>query len=395
MTESISYELIRQALAGSASAFRRRTTLHPAGGDGDKVFPPTYLEGPYATEFRIVEGIKVPTVILDSVQSQANRMELALLRAVRSGIIEMPLWQVDFTGSEFRDVGIISTLEAPHRLSDAIFRDSLLGDKEFSKTTAGDDVESSSAHNSTALLETCPTSLLFGMWHSTGKRGGMGAKFPRAIAAEIVGIDYEEGRHAAGRIDPLNMSSGAKVFVKEKDFNNWQLTAIDKDFKEKAPATVVHGNIPPSLKSTDEKPMKGGVTIRHAMQILVLSLPAIRRLSFPTNGKGTDEANLAARALLACLGLVAAELAHADGFDLRSRCWLDGKPGEWELLDCGVATVVNAKRDVLMQVYSEAIAEARRVGFVWRKEPVSLRPQDKLIELIRKSRKFQAQGAQD
>lgn len=191
------------------------------------------------------------------------------------------------------------------------------------------------------------------------------------------------------------MSSGAKVFVKEKDFNNWQLTAIDKDFKEKAPATVVHGNIPPSLKSTDEKPMKGGVTIRHAMQILVLSLPAIRRLSFPTNGKGTDEANLAARALLACLGLVAAELAHADGFDLRSRCWLDGKPGEWELLDCGVATVVNAKRDVLMQVYSEAIAEARRVGFVWRKEPVSLRPQDKLIELIRKSRKFQAQGAQD
>ena len=190
MTESISYELIRQALTGSASAFRRRTTLHPAGGDGDKVFPPTYLEGPYATEFRIVEGIKVPTVILDSVQSQANRMELALLRAVRSGIIEMPLWQVDFTGSEFRDVGIISTLEAPHRLSDAIFRDSLLGDKEFSKTTAGDDVESSSAHNSTALLETCPTSLLFGMWHSTGKRGGMGAKFPRAIAAEIVGIDY-------------------------------------------------------------------------------------------------------------------------------------------------------------------------------------------------------------
>ena len=222
----------------------------------------------------------------------------------------------------------------------------------------------------------------------------MGAKFPRAIASEIIGIDYLCGRHAAGRIDPLNISKGVEVFVSEKDVNNWQLEP-GKDFKKKKPSEVNHGNIPPSLpveKSADDK---GGVTVRHAMQTLVLSLPAIRRLSFPADEKATGEANAAARALLACLGLVAAELAHSAGFDLRSRCLLDGKPGQWELLDCGVATEFDVPRDVLLQVYSEAIAEARRVGFKWRKEPVSLTPQEKLVKLIRKSHEIQAQGAQE
>ncbi len=249
---TISYEFVQNALRGSASAFRRRTVLRPAGGDGDKVFPPTYLDGPYATETRVIKGERLPTVLLDSVQSQANRMELALLRAVRSGMIEMPLWQVDFSGTEVSDVGVISSLEAPHRLSDAIFRDSLLDGKAFPGTAQGEAIESSSSQNSTALLETCPTALVFGIWHSTGKRGGMGAKFARAIASEIVGIDYERGRHAAGRIDPLNISKGADVFVSEKDVNHWQLESAGKDFKKKKPSEVNHGNIPPSLPADKE-----------------------------------------------------------------------------------------------------------------------------------------------
>jgi CRISPR-associated protein Csb1 len=394
MATTINYEMIRKALQGSASAFRRRTVLHPAGGDGDKVFPPTYLDGPYATETRVINGEKLPTVLLDSVQSQANRMELALLRAVRSGLIEMPLWQVDFSGTEVRDVGTISALEAPHRLSDAIFRDSLLDGKAFPGTREGEAIESSSSQNSTALLETCPTALVFGIWHSTGKRGGMGAKFARAIAAEIVGIDYERGRHAAGRIDPLNISKGADVFVSEKDVNNWQLEAAGKDFKKKKPSEVNHGNIPPSLPGKDD-PSNGGVTIREAIQILVLSLPAIRRLSFPLNGRTAEGANLAAQALLVALGLVAAELAQAVGFDLRSRCVLDGTPGTWELLDRGSVVAADGTLDALLQTYSVAVREVRGAGFAWKKEAVSLVPQDKLVKLVSKSRAIQAQGAQE
>lgn len=35
----------------SASALRCRTRLQPAGGEGDKVFPPTYADAVYAMEW--------------------------------------------------------------------------------------------------------------------------------------------------------------------------------------------------------------------------------------------------------------------------------------------------------------------------------------------------------
>lgn len=65
---------------GSAAAIRSRVKLQPAGGEGDKVFPPTYLGAKYAEEERIdpATGQRVKCVLLDSVQSQANRMEDAL-----------------------------------------------------------------------------------------------------------------------------------------------------------------------------------------------------------------------------------------------------------------------------------------------------------------------------
>jgi CRISPR-associated protein Csb1 len=360
---------------------------------GYKVFPPTYLDGPYATEARVINGERVQTVLLDSVQSQANRMELALLKAVRRGIIELPLWQVDFTKSSVGDVGIISALEAPHRLSDAIFRDAKLDGKEFPNTPQGLAIETSTSQNATALLEFCPTALLFGMWHSTGKQGGMGAKFARAIVSEIVGISCEQGTRAAGRLDPLNISSKAEVFVKEKDVNHWQSEAA-KEFKKKSPAEINHGNIPPVLPPEGE-PVNGGVTVREAVQITVLSLPALRRLAFPLNEKTTAEANLAAQAMLVVLGLAASEMAQLEGFDLRSRCLLDGRPGSWELLDRGQATPVDLTSDAILKTYSEAVQNLRKVGFKWAKEAVRLEPQEKLVNLVKRSREIQAQGPEE
>lgn len=59
-----------------AAAFRCVTEYQPAGGTGDKIFPPTYEGGKYATEKRRLLGEAAPVdcVLLDSVQSQANRM---------------------------------------------------------------------------------------------------------------------------------------------------------------------------------------------------------------------------------------------------------------------------------------------------------------------------------
>jgi CRISPR-associated protein Csb1 len=73
----LSYETLRDAVSGTGMAFRAVTDLDPAGGDGDKLFPPTYQGGVYARETRVIGGERVPCVLLDSVQSQANRLELA------------------------------------------------------------------------------------------------------------------------------------------------------------------------------------------------------------------------------------------------------------------------------------------------------------------------------
>ena len=38
----LTFERLRDAVAGDAVAFRSRITLQPAGGEGDKIFPPSY-----------------------------------------------------------------------------------------------------------------------------------------------------------------------------------------------------------------------------------------------------------------------------------------------------------------------------------------------------------------
>ena len=50
MSELSLFQKLQSAVAGSAAAFRSRVTLQPAGGEGDKVFPPTYSRAVYATE---------------------------------------------------------------------------------------------------------------------------------------------------------------------------------------------------------------------------------------------------------------------------------------------------------------------------------------------------------
>jgi len=41
MSETLTLEVLQQAVAGHAAAFRFVTGYQPAGGVGDKVFPPT------------------------------------------------------------------------------------------------------------------------------------------------------------------------------------------------------------------------------------------------------------------------------------------------------------------------------------------------------------------
>jgi CRISPR-associated protein Csb1 len=213
-------------VVASDAAIRRVQRLQPAGGSGDVIYPSTYPgEGRNAParhmfETRRVNGEDVRCVLIDSVQSQANRLEEMLLRAVRDGRIAIPHLLVDFTGRsekiggrdyDLSDLGAITPLDAPHRIFDAIIRDSQLDGEPFLSSSLSERLKAAKPHAAQAVFEASPTALLFGVWNSHGEGGGLGAKFARCIVSEIVGVRALEGQKTSSRIDPLGIRADVRV----------------------------------------------------------------------------------------------------------------------------------------------------------------------------------------
>ena len=385
-SQLLNIQTLHAAVNGTAAAFRSRTRLQPAGGEGDKVFPPTYAGAVYAKEARQINGAKVPCVLLDSVQAQANRLEEALQRALDCGMLAgIPVLNVDFTGLGLLDeVGRVSSLEAPHRIADAILRDSLHNGNPFRKSDLGKSLDQASLQNATPLYKLCPTALIFGLWDSTGPKGGLGAKFQRALVSEIIGVNAEIGVKTSSRIDPLGMRKAAMV-VKKPD-GTYEL-AGEKAKDGVPPSEVNHGNILPDVNAV------GGATLDYAEQTIVLSLPALRKLRFPVDGKISPERDAAARTVLAALALTAAALAAESGFDLRSRCLLwPVSMMKWELLDKPGQPPVEftITAEAAIKLLGETVAAAEKLGIVWQSEPVKLTPSPNLVALLKRSQDIAA-----
>jgi CRISPR-associated protein Csb1 len=405
----------------SAAAFRCRTRLQPAGGEGDKVFPPTYAGAVYAMEWRRVPGYEglVRCVLLDSVQSQANRAEEALQDAIDEGRMAIPVVEVDFSDIPVVDpdsqddglyepIGRVTSLEAPHRIADAVLRDSELGGQPFRKTDDGRKIIMATQRNATPLFELCPTALIYGLWDSTGPKGGLGVKFQRAVVSEIVGINAAPGVKTSSRIDPLGIQLKAGPIFQGKDGQWTTDPAAAKTEKSKPvlvgkegkPSEVNHGNIAPSLSDTARDPLGngderiylgGGVTIDYAEQTTVISIPALRRLRFPLGGASKSDADvdLAAQSLLAALALSGAALASERGLDLRSRCLLwPTEPMIWELLPKSGKAIekLEISADQAISLFADATRHAvEDKKLPWRSQPLKLKPAKKLVDLIRKS----------
>lgn len=412
MTANTTFDLkvLREAVEGGAVAIRRSQRLQPAGGVGDKVFPPTYEGGEYAFEDRVIDGRRVPCVLLDSVQSQANRVELALKEAFYRGKAApagIPVVTVDFGDTGLPELGEVTSLDAPHRLADAILRDSLLNGQPFRSTPQGQTLDTASILNATDLYGLCPTALIFGLWDSTGPRGGSGTKFQRALVSEIVGVDVGPGVRPSSRLDPLRIERESGRIYKSPD--GWTLDEAQalKDKgkpvlfgKEGKPSEINHGNVTPSLRNEKRQPHHGGITMDHARQTVVLSLPALRRLRFPDAAGATDpNRDVLARVALAALGVAGAQLAISAGCDLRSRCLLvpDAHfPCSWELLDAdgNPHPVVLSDPTALVANAAESAAAAGLPP--WNRAPLVLKPRPDLIQLVKRSRELQAiEPAQD
>lgn len=408
----LTFERLHEAVRGDTVALRSRLALHPAGGDGDKVFPPTYsVDGrpdhKYAVENRQIgeSDETTVTVLLDSVASQANRAELALLEGWELKELDFPVPYVDFSNDNgLTNYEKLTVLEAPHRIADAIFRDSMLDDTLFRLSDLGQAITNATPRNATDMYRFSPTSLLFGMWDSTGPKGGLGSKFQRAYVSEIVGFDAKVGKKVGSRIDPLQIE---KVAPDDRAFNSanpdevWTLNPEEAETDKKGkpvyasrgsesgqagqPSKINHGNVVPSIDA-----LAGGVTISKAVQTTVISLAALRRLRF----KGFNrEAESAARTAVAALGVVAVAYQHEVDFDLRSRCLLlPAHLPRIELLkrDGSSGEIVEISRREAARILEESTAHARNIGIPWSVDEIRLEPAPKLLDLIARSHKVAA-----
>ena len=225
---------LKQAVSGSAAAIRIVTRLEPVGHLRDKVFPPTYAGGEYATEDRYPardpkdDDQPVKAVLLHSVAGQANLMEEALKSAISEGRLKVgdqqvtvPILKVSFENTAAAEYlpEPITVLDAPHRVFDAIFRDSEVPGQNggaatsFKDTEAGIAIAKASLANATPLYEWSPTSLIFGCWNSAsdkvpGKIKG-NLKFARALVSEIVGYGIVQGVRVGGKDDPTGITGQA------------------------------------------------------------------------------------------------------------------------------------------------------------------------------------------
>lgn len=383
------------AVTGRAAAFRCVTEYQPVAGPHTTVFPSTYEGGKYATVgyrdektgYRSDDerGKKLADqVLLDSVQSQANRMELALLDAWYAERIKLPVVTVDFAGNDLEKDLRITSLEAPHRIADAILRDSLLDGVSFRQSELGKTLDHVDLRNATALFRLCPTALVFGIWDSTGPKGGLGAKFQRAVVSELVGLNAQIGVKTASRIDPLQCRAAVRV-TPQKD-GSWKVAKDPKAKGAVSPAEVNHGNIPPTQAD-------GGVSIERALQTTVISLPALRRLRFPLiPGQRSDaKVDAAAQTTLAALALCAAVLTRESGCDLRSRCQLfPSETIQWEILEKPgeAARKVKIDGDSAIALFNDAVEAAKTAGLPWLDKELVLKPSPQLIDLVQQSQKL-------
>lgn len=403
---SLTYEDLRNAITQRKVGVRAVTALAPLGGTGDKVFPPTYASGggaAYALEERRIDGVATKSVVLDAVASQSNRQELALLELKEDGA-PIPVVAVDFAGTDAADLDTITSLEASHRVFDALFRDSLNGDLLFRLSDEGRAITEATPKSAAALLAISPTTLLFGGWDSTGPKGGLGSKYERAVTSEIVAIGVEVGTKTSSRIDVLGVEKSAGPIFKAADAdegwttdeaaavkNKGNAVQVGKGAETGRPSQVNHGNIVPSIDTAT-----GGVTADQIRATSVLSFAQLRRLRFPVDVQGSEiptekrkDAETAAHAALAALGLLAVVAGIEQGYDLRSRCVLVAESAtRFELVGRTLDEVTEfaLTTDEALTLLNTAVDKLRETGLAWNATDLVLQPTDKLLTLIERSR---------
>lgn len=379
----------------SCSVIRYSVRLSPAHPDGI-VCPPTYAakkgdpsKVPYiAFRQAYVDGQQRRIVVLDSPQSQSNRVELALLVAARQRRIEYPDIEISFP-SELREP-VYSVLQLSHRVYDAVLRACNLGGEPFFATSVGRSLLDARIADATALFVHAPASLVLGAWDSNGGAGPQAAKFPRLMTSEIIGLDAEPADLSATKFDPMDIRRNVAELVETGDrIRRFEVRNPSKGNKKGAgkPSDFGLGNVIATA-------VPRGAVINGAVQTSVLSCSGLRQLGFPGDDNDrNDERDRAGRAVLAALALFGLVAQNESGYLLRSRCeLLPQDSGQLELIGRTLQEVEASALDTeaARQLLADACTHARRHGLAFRPKPLSLDADERLTDLVRRSREAAA-----
>ena len=322
-------DLLAASSPGGASCLTSVTELQPAAGPHASVAPAKFAssrseQGVFAYETRYDEGAACDVVLIDSKQSQLNRVEQGLCAAIRDGhavLSRLPRLVVSYTRGG--DAVELSDLELPHRAFDGHVRAGTIGDKPVTQHDAYRRVRDAHPGNARALLDTSPASLVFGAWDSS--RAARQGRWRSILVGEIVGFCEKPGELAlkgGARIDPLGMrieltgpalkdlADRQRAELSRKTYDKAVKAAAAAKGDKRAKASPVGlGGIPPTLEAL------AGVACRRIVRSHVLSFAALRQIRFGSNAEG----DAACRALLAALALNG--LARSDAeLVLRANC---------------------------------------------------------------------------
>lgn len=306
----------------SASAISLRADLIPAAATPTDerlfVLPPTYANIGHLVSPERPDGTH-EYVLIDSPQSWANRLE-GLMDEPEAGLPRIEVEVVDRT---------LTLNQLPHRVFDAILRDSELKGEPFRNTALGKALVNARANDATALLECAPATLLFGAWDSFAGAKIGAAKWPAALSGQMIGFDAQLAMKGGMRIDPVGVAvEGFNAFRSASRAEQWTAdeARAEKDAKGKPievrPSEVGHGFIPAANE-------KKGAWVRKIELRSSLSLTRLRRYHFPVEGKQSEAADAAARTFLTALALWAMSERVARGLELRAGAELDARSAEW------------------------------------------------------------------
>lgn len=326
--------LLSATTAGGPSALSSTTLLAPAGGPQTTIAPAKFVtargsDHTYAYETRYIDGEARRTVLVDSSQSQSNRIEAALAGAIEDGhsvLGRIPRIVVTYT----RD-GVVEThsdLTLPHRAFDAHVRAGTIDGVPTTDVPAYRAARDANPLNAAALVNLSPGSLVFGSWDAS-RRSRQG-RWPSALTGEIIGVLADQ-RDASpsplkggARVDPVGMraqvdgptllglAEAQRDELSPANYNG--IVGAAKKLKAgetTSAAALGFGGIPPSLSQL------GGVACSQIIRSHVLSFATLRQVRFGAGARG----DAAIRAVLAALALDGLVRANAELY-VRAHCHL-------------------------------------------------------------------------